>query len=133
ADYEYTSYDRIRMNGSRTNNYNYSDENSTISAVYRGVHKVRAGMEFRLAEAFYLRAGTVYQQSPFANGVGAVNTPWLTYTGGLGYRSDYFFVDFGAGYTSREETYYMYSPELVDPATIRSNRFNAILSVGIKY
>lgn len=133
VDYEYTNYDRIRMNGNLSNNYNYSFENETIGAIYRGAHKVRAGVEFRLAEIFYLRGGTIYQQSPFINGVGALTNPRMTYTGGVGLRSDYFFVDLSAGYTTNKETYYLYDPALVDAATIQTNRFSGILSVGMRY
>lgn len=133
VDYEYANYDRIRMNGTRTNSYNYSDENETIGDIYHGAHKVRAGMEFRFLEAFYARGGAVYQQSPFANGVGALTNPRMTYTGGLGYRGDYFFIDLAAGYTSNKENYYLYDPALVDAATIQNNRFTGILSVGMRY
>jgi len=90
-------------------------------------------MEFRFLEAFYARGGAVYQQSPFVNGVGALTNPRMTYTGGLGYRSDYFFIDLAAGYTSNKENYYLYDPALVDAATIQNNRFTGILSIGMRY
>jgi len=100
VDYEYANYERIRMFGTRSNSYNYSYENETIGQIYRGTHRLRAGMEFRAMEVLYLRGGVVYQQSPFINGVGAITTPRMTYTGGIGYRSDNFFVDLAAAYTS---------------------------------
>lgn len=133
VDYEYANYDRIRMSGTRTNSYGYSDENDAISELYHGTHKVKAGVELRALEAWYVRAGAVYQQSPFINGVGAITTPRMSYTGGIGYRSDYFFVDVAGAFTTGKEYYYMYSPSLVEPATIQTNRFMGVVSFGMRY
>lgn len=116
VDYEFASYDKIRMNGIRTNSYNYSYENGVIADIYQNAHRVRAGVEFRLLESTYLRGGAIYQQSPFTNGVGAVTTPRMTYTGGVGFRSDNFFIDLAAAYATSKENYYLYDPSLVDAA-----------------
>ncbi len=132
-DYEYANYDRIKMSGTRNNSYNYSDENKTINEIYKGTHRLRAGMEFRVAEALYVRGGTIYQQSPFISGVGANTSPRMTYTGGVGFRSDTFHVDLSAGYTTGKETYYLYDPYYVDAATVRNNRFMGVLSIGFRY
>jgi len=133
ADYEYVNYKRIRMNGTSTNPYNYSAENDVINAIYRSTHKVRAGMEFRLLKHYYARAGAIYQQNPIQGNVDALNNPFITFTGGLGYRSDYFFIDFALGYTRSDASYYMYDPGFIDPATIQTTRVSSLLSVGFRY
>ncbi len=132
-DYEYANYEKIKMSGTRNNSYNYSAENKTITELYRGTHRLRAGVEFRLAETLHARAGAIYQQSPFINGVGANTSPRMTYTGGVGYRSDSFHIDLAAAYSASKESYYMYSAQYVDPATIKNNRFMGVLSIGFRY
>jgi long-subunit fatty acid transport protein len=133
VDYDYAAYNKMKMNGLRNNTYNYVPENEVISTVYKGTHRVRAGVEYRVAEAVRLRAGAIYQQSPFVSGVGAVTTPKMTYTGGIGYFSDYFTIDLGFAYSHNKESYYLYSPALVDAANIKNNRYMGILSVGMRY
>ncbi len=133
ADYEYTNFDRIKMFGAATNDYDYSSENKTISSIYRSTHKIRVGMEMRFLGTYYLRAGAIYQQNPFVNSAGAVNNPFITYTGGLGFRNDYFFVDLGVGYITKETTYYMYDPRFVQPTSIHSTNVNGLMSVGMRF
>ncbi len=133
ADYEYTNYETMRMTGTGNNHqYNYEVENSTIGTIYRGTHRVGAGMEFRVKKSFAVRGGAIYQQSPFANGA-AINNPWITYTGGLGYKSDYFFCDLSAGYSTKDLTYYLYESEGVQPATIKKSLLSVMMSLGFKY
>lgn len=133
ADYEYANYNRIRMNGTGLmNNYNYEAENKTIGTVYRGTHRASVGAEFRVMEAYYTRLGVAYQQSPFVNNV-AENSPWMTYSAGLGFKRDHFYIDFSTAYSSRNESYYLYDPALVKETKVRHDLLTMILSFGIKY
>ncbi len=133
ADYEYTSYDRIKMRGSAANDYDYAYENNVIGTIYRSTHKVRAGVEIRLLSNYYLRGGAMYQQSPLVSDVGGINNPSITYTGGLGFRNDYFFVDLGLGFSKREANYYLYDPRFVEPANIKTNYNTGVLSIGYRF
>jgi len=133
ADYEFTNFDRIKMFGSSTNEYDYASENSTISTIYRSTHKVRVGMEMRFLGTYYLRAGAIYQQNPFVNSAGAINNPFITYTGGIGYRNDYFFADFGLSYMTKETTYFMYDPRFVQQTNINSTNVNGLVSIGMRF
>ncbi|MFN0032046.1 MAG: OmpP1/FadL family transporter [Flavobacteriales bacterium] len=132
ADYEYAAYNNMDMRGSGSNNYNYETENDVISTIYRGVHRVGAGLEMRVAKEFALRGGVLYQQSPFVNGV-AANSSWLTYSGGFGYRTDYFFCDLAASYASDDRTYYLYQTIDNQPANITATKLNFLLSLGFRY
>ena len=133
VDYEYANFERIKMNGSRSNSYNYSEENDAIREIYRATHRLRAGMEFRVMESIYLRGGVIYQQSPYIRGVGAITSPRMTYSAGLGYRSDYFFIDLAASYVSSKDYYYLYDPARVDAASITNNRVFGLISFGMRY
>lgn len=133
ADYEFMNYSRIRMNGTGlSNDYNYAAENEAIRDNYELTHKVKIGMEYRLADNWRVRGGTIYQQSPFVNGSSA-NTSMITYTGGLGYRKDTFFIDLAGMYRKDQESYWLYDPALVDETQISSTTVFGIVSVGIRY
>lgn len=133
ADYEYTNYERIRMRGSAANDYDYADENNVIGNIYRSTHKLRAGVELRLLSFYYLRTGAMFQQSPLVNEVGGINDPIITYTGGLGFRNDYFFVDLGMGFSKKQSNYYLYDPRFVQPANIKTNYNIGVLSIGYRF
>lgn len=133
ADYEYTNFDRIRMNGSATNSYDYSSENNTIKSIYRSTHKVRAGFELRVHNSVYLRGGAVYQQNPLSTESGEDAPALITYTGGVGYRNDYFFADLGISFTERSSSYYLYDPRFVEAADISQRYTRGILSIGTKF
>jgi long-subunit fatty acid transport protein len=89
-------------------------------------------MEFRVAENWRVRAGSIYQQSPFVNG-SAVNSSIITYTGGLGYRKDRFFIDLAGMFRKDQESYWLYDPALVDETQISNTTIFGIVSVGIRY
>lgn len=134
ADYEFTNYDRIRMRGSITNNYDYSAENNTIKSIYQSTHNVRVGIEARVYNSLYLRAGAAYKQNPVSEEMTGDAAPdVISYHGGIGYRSDYFFADFGLSVADVQNTYYLYDPKFVDPTTIKSRITRGILSAGIRF
>ena len=134
ADYEYTNYDRIRMRGSSTNSYDYSAENNTIRSIYQSTHNVRAGLEVRLNKAVYLRTGATYSQNPVSEEMTGDEAPdIISYNGGIGYRSDYFFADFGFSMSGQKSTYYLYDPKFVEATNISSRNTRGILSVGMRF
>ena len=132
-DYEFTDFDGMKMNGTAENSaYNYDLENETINKIYRGTHRVSAGMEWRVAKVWYLRGGMIYQQSPFIDGV-ANNDPIISYNGGIGYRNDYFFVDLAGGFQQRNQIYYLYQTAETNPASIKTNMLTTMISLGFRY
>jgi hypothetical protein len=134
ADYEYTNYDRIRMGGTSTNTYDYSAENNTIRSIYQSSHNVRTGLEVRIHNAVYLRGGAFYRQNPVSEEMTGDAAPdIITYHGGLGYRSDYFFADFGISFSDQKSIYYMYDPKFVSKTDLTSTMTSGILSVGMRF
>lgn len=132
ADYEYTNFSGIRMSGTQLNNYDFAAENETIEAIYRGTHKVRAGVELRAAESWRVRFGSQYAQSPFARGVNS-NSSQLTYSIGGGYRYNAFFADIAALYIRRSEDYFLFDPAVVSAASIRTDRVAIMISGGLRF
>jgi hypothetical protein len=132
ADYEYADFGSIRMNGTSMNNYRYETENETIRSIYRSTHRVRTGLEMRLATSWRLRTGAQYSQSPFAGGANG-NTAQLNWAFGGGYRSDRFFTDLGINYLQRREDYYLYDPRVIESAVIDYSRLTVLLSGGFRF
>jgi hypothetical protein len=136
ADYEYVNYSQARLSASQTlgsDNYDFRRENDAIQSIYRGTHNVRAGLEWRLAEIWRLRGGMAFSQSPFVNGVTDTNPYTLTYSGGAGIRLDRFFADFVVMLRQSSSDYYLYNPELVDPAAVERAQSLVGLTVGMRY
>jgi len=132
ADYEFTDFASIRMSGTSLNPYDFARENETIKSIYRGTHRVRAGVEFRMAENWRVRFGSQYAQSPFIRGVNS-NSPQLAYTAGGGFRYDAFFVDLAALYMQRTEDYYLYDPRMVSSASTQFSRLSFLISGGVRF
>lgn len=133
ADYELTDFSNIRMgNSGFASEYDYSLENETIEAIYRSVHRVRVGAEFRVGEVWRLRSGVIYQTSPFVNGV-AINDAMMTYTIGGGFRKGAFFADIGGSFAQFDESYWIYDPGLIDQTTLQNTRLNFLLSIGLRF
>lgn len=134
ADYEYTNYDRIRMRGSTTNNYDYSAENNTIRSIYQSTHTVRAGLEIRVNKALYLRTGATYRQNPISEEMTGDEAPdVISYHGGIGFRSDYFYADFGLSIAEEQSAYYLYDPKFVEQTKITSRNTRGILAFGVRF
>jgi hypothetical protein len=122
------------MGGTSTNTYDYSAENNTIRSIYQSTHNVRTGLEVRIHNAVYLRGGASYRQNPVSEEMTGDAAPdIITYHGGLGYRSDYFFADFGISFSDQKSIYYMYDPKFVSKTDLTSTMTSGILSVGMRF
>ncbi|MCC6601132.1 MAG: outer membrane protein transport protein [Crocinitomicaceae bacterium] len=133
GDYEYINFSSIKMSSTGLDNdYDFSIENQTINTIYRGTHRVRAGLELRIASDWRVRAGAGYRQSPFVNGVNE-NSALYSFSLGSGYRHDALSVDLGLGYNMNTENYYLYNSQLVDPASLAINKVSLTLGMGWRF
>ena len=132
ADYEFTDFGSIRMEGTSSNDYSFDEENQTIGAIYRSTHRVRSGAEFRMAESWRVRGGLQYAQTPFAQGANS-NSAQIGFTAGAGFRYDAFFADIAAMYMQRTEDYFLYDPNMVEAASIGMSRLSVLISGGIRF
>lgn len=131
ADYERTNYGAIRMESTESD-YSFNAENQAIGMLYRTAHRVRAGAELRLAEAWRARFGAQYMQSPFVLGANS-NSAQIGLSAGGGFRRDALFADLAAMFSRRREDYYMYNPQLVNPASIAMSQLAVMLSLGLRF
>jgi len=105
GEYEYVDYSTAKF---RSDYYSYFDENNDISASYGKGHNFKVGTEWR-SGAFSFRAGYAYQNSPYLDGIndGALSS----YSGGIGFKDKYYYLDLAYVFTKKVEDYYFYGTE----------------------
>ena len=108
GEYEYVDYSSAKF---RSYDYGYFDENNDISTSYVKGHNYKLGTEWR-SGAFSFRAGYAYQNSPYSSGI---NDGALTaYSGGIGYKEKFYYIDFAYVFTRKAEDYYFYGTENIN-------------------
>jgi len=129
ASYEYVDYSSARLDAY---DYGFADENDEIRRGFQAAHNLRAGAELRLS-SLYLRAGGQYLMSPFTDTRNNAES-WI-YSGGVGYRTKKFFMDFSYSYSTRDDVMgmYSYTPGVNEVALNRVNGNNAMCTVGFKF
>lgn len=118
-DFEYVDYGStsLRRGG---DGYNFVSENQEITEAYRGVGNLRLGGEYRLTDAFSVRAGyelypSAYNSEAFGASQPNSDSKLNIYSAGLGYRSGGFYFDFAYRY------YDMLAYDMLYPAPVTSN------------
>jgi len=124
-DYEYVDYSTARM---RSSDYNFFVENNTVKTIYQGTHNFRGGAEFNL-KPILLRAGYAYYTSPYKSSNVNDNAKSII-SGGIGLRSQQYFLDFTYAYSMTNGKYYLYENAASDQ---KSTASNFIVSMGFKF
>ena len=129
ADYEFVDYSKSKF---RSDGYDFYDENSSISNNYTKTHNARIGTEFRFGH-FAMRAGFGYNMSPYADNIN--DGEKFTYSGGMGFRDENFFLDLAYVRSETHEEYYLYGSENVNvkPANNKLITNNLLLTLGFRY
>ena len=101
--YEFTDYKNMRM---RADNYSFRKENNEIGKLYQGVHTCKIGGELNLSP-LALRAGYSHSSNPFVEDGkdGSINV----FSAGIGFRSQYFYIDFAYVNQNYKETDIFYA------------------------
>ena len=78
----------------------FIESNQTIKTRYTTAHNFRVGGELRYNKLRF-RLGTAYYGTPFANGYNNSDADQsrMSYSGGLGFRNENFYLDIGYSYT----------------------------------
>jgi len=133
VDYEYADYTGMRFRPSTRldDSYTFTAENEVISAVFRPVHSVRAGTEWR-SGGWYFRMGwgfvpDAYRTSDFMHAQAT-----RTYAGGIGYRTANLSVDLGANYIQRSANYYPYDPAFANVIREERNTLRTLLTIALR-
>lgn len=129
VDYEYVDYKSARLSASPNV---FAEVNKTIRSKYKGASNLRVGTEIRL-DPITLRAGYALYGSPFAKSDENKNAVRTSYTGGIGFRKDNYFIDFACVYTFYSDHNYLYDPTLVTSVQNTYNNRSFMLTLGMKF
>jgi hypothetical protein len=132
ADYEFVDYKAARF-FETGDGYNYSDENRNIDNSLKTAHNFRVGGELRLNK-LYLRSGFGYNGKPYNPNEENANLDYTTISGGIGFREQNVFVDFGYSNLRYSEKYIMYPlPDSFDPAIASLNTTKNMFTLTLGY
>jgi hypothetical protein len=105
ADYEFADYSTSKFSAK---SYNYIDVNSDIRSSYKSTNNLRIGTEWR-ASNFSFRGGYALYDSPYANNLNDGKKQIIS--GGIGYKTAEYSIDFAYAHADKNEDYYLYSTE----------------------
>lgn len=128
ADYELVDYSTARL---RASDYNFLPENNAIREKYTQANNFRVGAECRLAP-LSIRGGAAFYGSPFKKGTGNDDSR-ISYTGGIGFREENFFIDFAFVYTMLSDNYYFYDASITNPSINNLNSYSVMMTLGFKF
>jgi hypothetical protein len=107
VDLERVDYSSAKYQ-SRTDGVSYDSDNNRISDLYKPTFNVRVGGELRLNEVRF-RAGIGGMGDPYATQQNDLDQAIYSYSGGVGYRGDKFFIDLGYLYSTTNGAYRPYT------------------------
>ena len=127
ADYEYVNYSQARFNSVDDS---YIDVNNEIKGSYKSWGNIRVGTEWRVSN-FRIRGGFAYFSNPYQANIN--NSERFQVSGGVGYRTNHFFVDVTYVWTKMDQNYYLYDPTMVNPAAITYNTNTVLTTIGLRF
>lgn len=133
VDYEYADYTAMRFRpGTRfDDSYTFTDENKLIRGVFRPVHTVRAGTEWR-SGPWYLRLGWGFAPDAYRTSDIMHAQATRTYAGGVGYRTEHLSVDLGANYIESHYNYYPYDMAFANVIREDRNTLRTMVTIAIR-
>jgi len=132
ADYEYADFGKAKF---KTTSYSgawddYYDINNDINAYYAPTHNFHVGTEWRINNIL-LRGGYALYASPYQDDFN--DGLRSSFTGGIGFRDKYYFVDVAYVYTQENEDYYLYDKKYVNPVMNEKISNSVVLTLGFKF
>ena len=130
ADYEYVDYTYAQLNSSPDA---FADVNKTIRSKYTSTQNIRVGGEFRL-DPLSFRGGYALYGSPFKGGDNK-NASRTSYTAGIGFRENDYFIDFAYVFTHYTDYTYLYDPTGLDLNSVKNDYTNSsfMMTFGVKF
>lgn len=128
VDYEYIDYTYAQLYSSPNV---FGDVNSTIRSRYTSTGNLRVGGEVRL-DPISIRAGYALYGSPF-NGGENKNANRSSYTGGIGFRENNYFIDFAYVFTKYTEYNYLYDSPTISSVKNDHKSSSFMLTFGVRF
>jgi len=123
VDYEYVDYTFGRL---RSSDYDFFNENEAVSERFKAASNLRVGAEVRLMSSYYIRGGYALYSSPYAADEPNAGNNLNVFSGGVGYRDQYYYIDFGFARSGWDQAYFLYGSNSAD-VTNTQTRFSATL------
>lgn len=137
ADIEYVNHKGSRFSSQKEDvpdneKAYYKQLNSVVKNIYKGAFNFRVGGELKF-NVIMARLGFGYYGNPYKESPS--QTSKMTMSGGLGYRNKGFFVDLAYVYAVTKDFDIPYRLESAQNvyASLKENRGNAMVTVGIKF
>ena len=128
AEYEYVDYTNAQLNSSPNV---FSDVNNAIRSKYTAAGNIRVGGEIRF-DPIAFRIGYAFYGSPFKDGEN-MNASRSSYTAGIGFRENNYFLDFAYVLTKYTAYDYLYDPTLVSSVKNDYTSSSFMLTCGVKF
>ncbi len=143
VDYEYVDYGSAKLR-SGGDGYQFVNENEDITEVFKPVGNIRVGGELLVASNISLRAGYEYYPSPYNEQAFGATQPnadadKITYSGGLGFKSNGFFFDIAYRYSFMEDYDMLYPAPVTDfyapseMAAFNNEKHKVMFTLGFKF
>jgi hypothetical protein len=128
VDYEYVDYKKARFGPSKS----FGTTNTQIATQGTTTQNIRIGGEVRVDKKFSIRGGVGMYGEAFAQNIKFSNYR-MNYSGGVGYRTGRIIIDGAVQYGTSAQSYYMYSPTLVNTSNITASNVSAVLTLGLRF
>ncbi len=143
VDYEYVDYGSAKLRRG-SDDHQFIDENADIEEVFKPVGNIRVGGELLASSNISIRAGYEYYPSPYRSQAFEITQPnadadKITYSGGLGFKTDGFFFDIAYRYSFMEDFDLLYpapvseiyaQPEI---AAFNNEKHKVMFTMGFKF
>jgi hypothetical protein len=128
ADYDMVDYSKAQFDAY---DYSFGEENASIRNSYKIAHNFRFGTEWRY-NIFSFRAGARYSTSPYQNSIN--DGSLYGFSGGVGFKQNWFFMDLAYAYTNTKSDYYYYNTGGIyaDPISNKLRSHSVVLTLGVK-
>ena len=114
AEYEWTDYSKAKFSA---RDYGFGDVNGEIRDIYQSTHNLRFGTEWRYSN-YSFRGGYALYSSPYAKELN--DGKRQSFSLGIGYNFGYGSVDFAYVRWVKNEDYYMYSSQTIQPNAVQN-------------
>lgn len=129
GEYEFVDYSKAKF---RASDYGFYNENDNIVNSYGSGHNIKVGTEWRYGQLSF-RAGYIYQKSPYLDNINDASLNG--YTGGIGYKDKFYYIDLAYVYTKSNEDYYLYGTENIQVSPVKNELIDhrILLTFGTRF
>jgi hypothetical protein len=133
TDVEIVNYSGAKYT-SNMSGISFEGDNENIKKLYQSTVNYRVGGEYRFGN-YRARAGFSYMTDPFKEEQNGISRQITSLSGGFGYRTEKFYLDFAVVYTEGKNSYRPYRVNSADSPLVTLQKQNtlAIITLGFPF